>query len=213
MALLRIKVRAKNLITWGNSSVSFIRDTNSIKDTAISYSGAVNLTLSAGQTLYSQGQQGSVGYLTISNKETTTLNGNGMLRLQIEHHPTATEGNKTITFNIDESPAQIHFTYNSNPNVSDVIVETQNRTPYAFRAEDFTAHYSDYDTDALAEIQINGSVDGIQLEGEQITSGEWIDFRNITDGLLTYHPQDRSDLYEIDLQWKAKDTQGNISIN
>lgn len=213
MALLKIKVRAKNLITWGNSSVSFIRDTNSIKDTTISYSGAVNFSLSAGQILYSQGQEGSLGYLKISNKETTTLNGNGTLRLSIEHYPTSTEGNKTVTFNIDESPAQIHFAYNSNPNVSDVIVETPNRTPYTFRAEDFTAHYSDYDTDGLAEIQIVGNVNGIQLEDEQITSGDWIDFRNIIDGLLTYRPQDRSDLYEIDLQWKAKDTQGNISIN
>lgn len=213
MALLKIRVKAKVLISWGNASLAFIRNTNTIKDTSLSYSGAVNSSFSAGQVLYAQGSPGQVGYIQISSKESTTLNGSGLFRITVEHYPTETEGNKTITFNIDESPANLHLTYNSLPNIQDVIVETPNRTMYVFQASDFDSKYSDYDNDALTEIQINGDVSGIQLDGEPIQSGQWIAMGDVNAGNLWYVPENRSDMYEKNLTWKAKDQHGNISIN
>lgn len=213
MALLKIRVKAKVLISWGNASLAFIRNTNAIKDTTLSYSGAVNSSFSAGQVLYTQGLAGQVGYIQVSSKESTVLNGSGLFRITVEHYPSSTEGNKTITFNIDESPANLHLTYNSLPNIQDIIVETPNRTMYVFQASDFDSKYSDYDNDALTEIQINGDVSGIQLDGEPIQSGQWIAMGDVNAGNLWYVPENRSDMYEKNLTWKAKDQHGNISIN
>ena len=213
MALLKIRAKAKILISWGSSNLSFIRSINTTKDTSISYSSAVGQSYSAGQILYSVGQQGAVGYTAVRSRDNITLNGSGVMYLSVEHYPSSTEGNKQIVFNIDEAPATINMYYNSQPNTSDVIVETNNRTKYTFTVSDFTSHYSDFDNDAISEIQINGDVTGFFIAGTPLVSGQWINISDVQSGNLYYEPQDRSDYYEKDVTWKAKDINGNISVN
>lgn len=213
MAVLKIKVKAKLLINWGVGNILFIREVDTTKNTSITYSNAVGQSFTAGQILYSTGIKHNTGYLEVRSRENTTLNGSGTFNLSIEHYPTATEGNKQLSFNVDESPMVINFTYNSQPSITDVIVETNNRATYTFTQNDFTSHYSDYDNDNISEIQINGDVSGYKFNDSNYIAGTWISITDIASGKLKYEPIDQSQYYEKDNTWKAKDNHGNISIN
>lgn len=211
MALLKIKIKAKVLITWGNANLTFIRSTNATKDTSITYSNAVGQTFTAGQILYTSGTQGQPGFIRVTSKDNTTLNGSGVFNISVEHYPTSNEGNKTINYNIDEAPTSISLTYNSLPENNDVIVETNNRTDYIFKVTDFSTKYSDFDNDALGAIAVEGDVTGFKLNGSDYIAGTWVTVGNLSDDLFVYHPLDQSAYYEKDVTWKAKDAQGNVS--
>ncbi|MFX1667879.1 hypothetical protein JZ968_06810 [Riemerella anatipestifer] len=213
MALLKIKAKAKVMIVWGEANIIFTRSLYITKDLSIAYSGAVGQSFSARQLLYTQGNRDDDGYIAVRSKETTTLNGNGTLNITIEHRPSSTEGNKTLVFNVDESPMRINLYYNSQPNIRDVIVETNNRTTYTFTETDFTSQYTDYDNDPIAQVQINGDVTGYQFNGSPYVEGTWISISDIRNGALKYTPLNQSEAYEKDNTWKAKDSQGYISIN
>ena len=211
MALLKIKVNAKIDIVWGNANVAFIREINASKDFSITYNNATGQSFTAGQVLYSEGVSGQPGYLRITAKDNATLSGSGIFDLRITHYPTSTAGNKTITYNIDESPTELNITYNSIPNTGNIIVETNNRTPYVFKVNDFESAYSDYDNDDIASVAIFGNVTGFEFDGEAYIEGTYIDVTDIDDGLFVYHPLDQSEYYEKDVTWKAKDSEGNES--
>lgn len=213
MGLLKIKVTNKIFITFGWGALTFVRQTNTSKEVNISYSNGTGQQLSSRQTLYSVGTIGTEGYFKVTSTNTVTLNNSGVLSLTVDHYPTSTESNKTISFNYDNSQININLSYNSNPNTEDVIVQTNNRTDYTFLSSDFTTAYSDYDNDDISQIAIFGSVNGIKYNESQYMAGTFINITDIEKGLLKYTPLNQDAYYELDLTWKAKDSQGNISLN
>lgn len=213
MGLLKIKVTNKIFITFGWGALTFVRQTNTSKEVNISYSNGTGQQLSSRQTLYSVGTIGTEGYFKVTSTNTVTLNNSGVLSLTVDHYPTSTESNKTISFNYDNSQININLSYNSNPNTEDVIVQTNNKTDYTFLSSDFTTAYSDYDNDDISQIAIFGSVNGIKYNESQYMAGTFINITDIEKGLLKYTPLNQDAYYELDLTWKAKDSQGNISLN
>lgn len=211
MAILRLKVAAKILITFGEVYLDFIRGTSTTKTYTVSFSNGTGQSLTAGQVLYSTGTQGQSGYLAVRSSDNKTLSGSGTMSVTVEHYPTTTEGNKVVTVTYDQSPLKVNLTYNSVPETTDIIIDVQNRTTKTFALADFTGHYTDYDSDQLSEIALFGDVTGYKYNGADYVVGQWITAANI--GLLTYVPIDQNAYYEKDVTWKAKDINGNISIN
>lgn len=209
MSILKIKIKGKVFITFGSASLSFQREVSDTKYTSISYNNATGQSLNAGQVLYSTGTSGNVGYLSVKSKDTIVLSGSGNLPLSVDHYPSAEQGNRTVEFFYDSSVVSLNLVYNSNPNTSDVIVETDNRTPYTFKVADFTGHYTDYDSDAISQIALFGNVSGFTVSGVPYVSGTYIPITDVTQ--LIYTPLDQNDPYEKDVTWKAKDSNGNIS--
>lgn len=212
MALLKIKARSKIYITWGSSNIYYIRSIDSIKDILITYTSALGQTYTAGQVLYTEGTISTVGYLKVTSTNNVTLSGSGNFNISVENYSSASQGNRAITFNIDESAVTLNLFYNSNPIASDIIVETANRTPYIFSTSDFITNYTDFDSNSLAQVQINGDLTGFTLGGTTLVSGTWIPISYVTSSQLIYTTNDTSEYYEKDVTWKAKDSQGNISI-
>ena len=213
MATLKIRIKAKVFIIWGTTSLAFTRDVSTSKNTTVSYSNATGKSFASGEILYASGTPGTSGYIAVKSTSAVTLNGNGSLNLTIDHYPSATEGNKSIVFDVDGSPMTIGLSYNSQPSLTDIIIDTPNKTDYVFKITDFSSHYSDYDSDAITSIQINGDVTGYKISGTQYISGTWVAMSDINSGLLVYSPLDQTTYYEKDNTWKAKDAQGNISVN
>lgn len=210
MSILQVRIKGKTFIAFGSTSLSFIRSVNETKDTAITYSNGTGQTMTAGQVLYSQGNEGTPGYLAVKSKEDITLRGSGGVPLTVTSYPSDTQGNKTVSFNFDGSAININLTYNSNPVTVDVIVETDSRVPYVFKAADFTTKYSDYDNDGISEIALFGDVTGFSYNGIPYVAGTYINIANVT--LLVYTPLDQDAPYEKNVTWKAKDVNGNISV-
>lgn len=211
MAILRLKVAAKILITFGQVYLDFIRGTSTTKTYSVSFSNGTGQSLTAGQTLYSVGTQGQAGYLAVRSSDNKTLTGSGTFSITVEHFPTTSEGNKTVTVIYDQSPLQVNLAYNSVPETSDIIIDVTNRTTRTFALADFSGYYTDYDSDQLAEIALFGDVTGYKYNGADYVAGQWIAAANI--GLLSYVPIDQNAYYEKDVTWKAKDSRGNISVN
>lgn len=208
-SLLRIKIKGKNFVVFGTANLSFQREISSTKDAVISFSNSSGQVLAAGQILYSIGTSGNVGYLSVKSKNNITLTGAGTLTLSVENYPTATQVNNTLSFLYDDSAININLVYNSNPVTADVIVETDNRIPYEFKAADFTGSFSDYDGDAIKEVAIFGSVQDLNYNGSPYVSGTKIPIINIQN--LVYTPLDQDDMYEMDWTWEATDINGNES--
>lgn len=211
MAILRIKVAAKILLTFSQVYLDFVRGTSATKTYIVSFSSGTGQTLTAGQVLYSTGTQGQSGYLAVRSTDNKTLSGSGTLSVTVEHYPTTTEGNKTVTVTYDQAQLIVNLAYNSIPETTDIIIDINNRTTKTFALSDFSGHYIDYDNDQLSEIALFGDVTGYKYDGADYISGQWITEANI--GLLTYVPLDQNAYYEKDIAWKAKDVNGNISID
>ena len=213
MKQLKIKILAKIFINFQAINTIFLREQQSSKEISVPYTNGGNFVLSAGQVLYTVGTLNQVGYLEVKVVNNTTLTSSGNLLLSITHYPSASEANKTVTFNIDNSAVNIAFYYNSAPTINDIIVQTNNRTPYIFTTQDFLANISDYDNDQITEVSLIGDLTGYSLNNNSILSDSWISMADIALGKLKYTPLNQDAYYEKDIQYKAKDINGNISIN
>ena len=213
MKQLKIKILAKVFINFQAITTTFLREQQSNKEVSVPYTNGGNFVLSAGQVLYSVGTLNQVGYLEIKVVNNTTLTSSGNLLLSITHYPSISEANKTVTFNIDNSAVNIAFYYNSAPTINDIIVQTNNRTPYTFTTQDFLVNITDYDNDQIAEISLIGDLTGYTLDNNAVVSNSWISMTAIALGKLVYTPLNQDTYYEKDIQYKAKDINGNISIN
>ena len=213
MRQLKIKILAKVFINFQSINITFLREQQSSKEISVPYTNGGNFVLSAGQVLYSVGTLNQVGYLEIKVVNNTTLTSSGNLLLSITHYPSISEANKTITFNIDGSAVNIAFYYNSAPTTNDIIVQTNNRTPYTFTTQDFLSNITDYDNDQIVEVSLIGDLTGYTLNNTVIVSNSWISMTDIALGKLVYTPLNQDTYYEKDIQYKAKDINGNISIN
>ena len=213
MKQLKIKILAKIFINFQAINITFLRGEQTNKEISLPYTNGGNLVLSAGQVLYTVGTLNQIGYLEIKVVNNTTLTSSGNLLLSITHYPSVSEANKTINFNIDSSAVNIAFYYNSAPTTNDIIVQTNNRTPYTFTAQDFLSNITDYDNDQIVEVSLIGDLTGYSLDNNSILSGSWITMADIALGKLEYTPLNQDTYYEKDIQYKAKDINGNISIN
>ena len=213
MKQLKIKILAKVFISFQAINITFLREQQSSKEISVPYTNGGNFVLSAGQVLYTVGTLNQIGYLEIKVVNNTTLTSSGNLLLSITHYPSISEANKTITFNINNSAVNIVFYYNSAPTINDIIVQTNNRTPYTFTTQDFLANITDYDNDQIAEISLIGDLTGYTLNNTSIVSASWISMTDIALGKLVYTPLNQDTYYEKAIQYKAKDINGNISIN
>lgn len=211
MALLKLIIAGKILLVFDTGNITFIRNENSTKEVSINYSNGTGQILNAGQQLYSIGIAGNSGYLEITSKSTVTLSGSGVIVFNVTHFPTSTEANKSLSFIYDSSTVNLNLTYNSNPITTDIIIQIDNRIVRSFTPQDFTSAYSDYDNDAISQVAIFGDVTGYKYNGDQYIAGTYFAVSNST--LLNYTPLDQNSGYEFNNTWKAKDSQGNISIN
>lgn len=213
MKQLKIKILAKVFINFQAINTTFLREQQTSKEVSVPYTNGGGFVLSAGQVLYSIGTLNQIGYLEVKVVNNTTLTSSGNLLLSITHYPSVSEGNKTVTFNIDGSAVNIAFYYNSAPTINDIIVQTDNRTPYTFTTQDFLANIADYDNDQIAEISLIGDLTGYTLDNNAVVSNSWISMADIALNKLVYTPLNQDAYYEKDIQYKAKDINGNISIN
>ena len=213
MKQLKIKILAKIFINFQAINITFLREQQTSKEISVPYTNGRDFVLSAGQVLYSIGTLNQIGYLEVKVVNNTTLTSSGNLLLSITHYPSISEANKTITFNINNSAVNIAFYYNSAPTINDIIVQTNNRTPYTFTTQDFLANIADYDNDQIAEISLIGDLTGYTLDNNAVVSNSWISMTDIALGKLVYTPLNQDAYYEKDIQYKAKDINGNISIN
>ncbi|MGK6342833.1 hypothetical protein ACMGDK_11375 [Chryseobacterium sp. DT-3] len=212
MALLKIKVKERTRIIWGEASLYFVRSVDTTQETTITFDNATGQTFIANQVFYSSGTIHTPGYISFSSKNSVTLNGDGIFYVNIEHFPTSTQTNNNITFNIDGSPASFNFIYNSKPAVTDLVVETDNRTDYIFSMTEFLNHSSDFDNDSIDYIRVNGDTTGFKHNAIDYISGTWVPKDDITGGIFIYHPLDQDAEYEKNNTWDAMDSQGNISV-
>ena len=213
MKQLKIKILAKIFINFQAINITFLREQQTSKEVSVPYTNGGDFVLSAGQVLYTVGTLNQAGYLEIKVVNNTTLTSSGNLLLSITHYPSASEANKTVTFNINNSAVNIAFYYNSAPTVNDIIVQTNNRTPYTFTTQDFLSNISDYDNDQIVEVSLIGDLTGYTLDNAAIVSNSWITIADIALGKLVYTPLNQDAYYEKNIQYKAKDINGNISIN
>ena len=213
MKQLKIKILAKIFINFQAINITFLRGEQTSKEVSVPYTNGGDFVLSAGQVLYTVGTLNQAGYLEIKVVNNTTLTSSGNLLLSITHYPSISEANKTVTFNIDNSAVNIAFYYNSAPTTNDIIVQTNNRTPYTFTTQDFLSNITDYDNDQIVEVSLIGDLTGYSLDNNSIISGSWISMTVIALGKLVYTPLNQDTYYEKDIQYKAKDINGNISIN
>ena len=213
MRQLKIKILAKVFINFQSINITFLREQQSSKEVSVPYTNGGNFVLSAGQVLYTIGTLNQIGYLEIKVVNNTTLTSSGNLLLSITHYPSISEANKKITFNIADSAVNISFYYNSAPIINDIIVQTNNRTPYTFTTQDFLANIADYDNDQIVEVSLIGDLTGYTLDNNAVVSNSWISMADIALDKLVYTPLNQDAYYEKDIQYKAKDINGNISIN
>ena len=213
MKQLKIKVLAKIFINFQAINITFLRGEQTNKEISLPYTNGGNFVLSAGQVLYTVGTLNQIGYLEVKVVNNTTLTSSGNLLLSITHYPSVSEANKTINFNIDSSAVNINFYYNSAPTTNDIIVQTNNRIPYTFKTEDFLSNITDYDNDQIVEVSLIGDLTGYTLDNTAVVSNSWITMADIALGKLVYTPLNQDAYYEKDIQYKAKDINGNISIN
>ena len=213
MKQLKLKILAKIFINFQAINITFLRGEQTNKEISLPYTNGGNFVLSAGQVLYTVGTLNQVGYLEVKVVNNTTLTSSGNLLLSITHYPSASETNKTVTFNIDGSAVNIAFYYNSAPTTKDIIVQTNNRTPYTFTTQDFLSNISDYDNDQITEVSLIGDLTGYTLDNNAVVSDSWISMADVALGKLKYTPLNQDAYYEKDIQYKAKDINNNISIN
>ena len=212
MKQLKIKILAKVYVIFSRVTVQFIRGEQTTKEITLPYSNATGQTLSAGQVLYTTGTIGQLGYLEVKCITNTTLANAGNFNISITNYPTSTEANKTILFNIDNSPVNLDIYYNSNPITNDIVVQTSNRVVYTFKSQDFLTNITDYDNDQIDSISLVGDLTGFSLNNSPISSGSWISIVDISAEKLKYTPLNQDGYYEKNIQYQAKDINGNISI-
>jgi hypothetical protein len=211
MGILRFRVAEKELLEFGTAFVEFIRGTTATKPVDVTYSNGTGQNVVVNEIFYTHLTPGTDGYIQVKSLTNQTLTGSGILNLSMTHTVSTTQADQTVSFNYDSSPIDINVNYNSKPVADDIIIDIPNRSDYTFLTTDFTSHYSDFDSDALAAISIYGTVTGYKISGVNYIEGDWILISDIAAGLLTYEALDQNDYYETNNTWKAKDINGNIS--
>jgi hypothetical protein len=216
MSDIIINVAAKEFIVFSPTTVNLIREQSNSVPTTINYSNGTGQTMTTGQVLYTVGTSGSPGFLEVVVQNGLTLNGSGTINLIVNSLPTATQTNQTISPLFDQSTITINLTYNSKPVTSDVNITLANRGIHGFTTAEFVNSYTDYDSNALAEIMATGNVDGYEYDvnntGNWVpyTASTWIPVNNIT--RLRYVALNQNAAYTKSNPWFAKDSQGNISV-
>ncbi|MDR6548544.1 hypothetical protein J2810_004634 [Chryseobacterium rhizosphaerae] len=213
MALLRVRIKGKVLIVWGTLRLNFIRNQNNIVDSSISFSSGTGQTFTADQVLFTIGTAGTAGFFQVRSKDNVTLSGTGVFPIRVEHFPTSTAVPYTQNYTIDGSATSIFADYNSKPQINSVIVETDYNVPYTFQGTDFTSQFTDYDSDSLYDLRINGDVTGYTYDAVAYVAGTWIPLSHVESGRLQYVPTGQTDSYEKDNTWDGRDSNGNISTD
>lgn len=212
MKPLIISVRAKQRIALNRATVSFLRSVDATKSINIGYSNGTGQQLAAGTILYTLGVVNTLDYIRVVTTTLTTLQGTGTFNVSISTLPNSSQANQSISYNIDGTTGIIDFTYNSAPITDDVLVETDNRTNYVFSSADFLNSITDPDGDTISEVAIFVDVTGIQFDGSPYILGTWIALSDLDQGKLVYIPLDQDAEYQHNAQYKARDINGNESL-
>ena len=220
MANIIFNVAAKVFIQFSPTNIILIREIQNDISSNITYSQGLGQTLTAGEVLYTVGTPGQPGYLQITAAGNTVISGSGSFAVNISSVPTSTVADGSITFQIDQSNVIINIDYQSRPVVDDINLSIANRAEYIFQASDFdNPEFTDYDGQTVAteimigtDIQIaSGSVIPNYLyNGNQYVAGTWIAIANISN--LKYVGADQNNAYNQSDKWRAKDSEGNISL-
>lgn len=220
MANIIFNVAAKVFIQFPPTNIILIREIQNDISSNISYTQGLGQSLTAGQVLYTVGTAGQPGYLQITAAGNTVISGSGSFAVNISSVPTSTVADGSITFQIDQSNVIINIDYQSRPVVDDINKSIANRAEYIFQASDFdNPEFTDYDGQTVAtEIMIgtdmqiaSGSVIPNYLyNGNQYVAGTWIAIANISN--LKYVGADQNNAYNQSDKWRAKDSEGNISL-
>ena len=216
MANININVAGKVFLNFAASSLTMIRDQNNSVPVTINYTNGTGQILSTNQTLYTIGTPGQPGYLRVSSQSGTSLNGTGSFQVVVEGIPTATQADGTVIFQYDQSNITLNIDYNSKPVASDLNLDVDNRGMHNFTVAEFVNLYTDYDSDTLSEIQINGTTTGYEYDVNgtnnfvALTSGQWIPVNNIS--RIRFVAADQNTAYLQSNPYKVKDAQGVISL-
>lgn len=211
MGTLRFKNAEKQIISFGDSFVEFIRNQINTKIAYITYSNATGQSLVANQILFTYLTPGLDGYIEIKSVSNQTLNGSGIFNVSIVHQSSINQVHQNISFDLFSSTVNFDFNYNSKPEVGSILIGIQNRATHVFTVSEFKDQYSDFDNDDLIQISISGIVDGYKINGNDYISGDWILLSTIDSGLFTYDSKNQDSYYEIDNNWFGKDFNENIS--
>lgn len=211
MGILRFRVAKRELLEFGTAFVEFIRGTTATKPVDVTYTNGTGQLVTVNEIFYTHLIPGTDGYIQVKSLTNQNLTGSGILNLSMTHTVSTTQTDQTVSFTYDSSPIDINVSYNSKPVADDIIIDIPNRSDYTFLTTDFTDHYSDFDSDALAAISIYGIVTGYKISGVDYIEGDWILISDIAAGLLTYEALDQNAYYETNNTWEAKDINGNIS--
>ena len=211
MKELKIKVLGKQIISFANGTLVFLRGEQTTKQLTISYQNGTGQTLTANQVIFTQGTINQIGFFQVVVLNNTTLTGNGSFVVSVTAYPTVTEVSNTKTVSAHGSSFNILCYYNSRPIPEDIEVSVLNRTPKVLDASLFLNNYSDYDNDTISEISFFGDVSGIKVDNVAYVEGTFIALSLFSNNKVTYTPNDIDTPYDLSLSYKIKDTVGNIS--
>lgn len=213
MKQLKLKIQEALVIKFTAASVNFKREELASKLVPVPYTDGSGQTVTAGQVFYTIGSPGVTGYMKIESTNAATLTSSGNLALTITSLASSTVADGTINFTILGRPAILNVDYNSNPVVSNILLEIPNRDIYKFKPSDFTPYVSSFDGAATAAINIQGTLTGYKFDGIALVSNTWITIAEIAAERLTYTPLDQDVAYEIAVDYKARDINNNESTN
>ena len=212
MKELKIKVLGKQIISFANGTLVFLRGEQTTKQLTISYQNGTGQSLTANQILFTQGTNNQIGFLQIKVLNNSVLNGNGTFTISVTNYPTNSEVNTAKSITIDGSVLSISFYYNSRPVTNDIEISVLNRTVKVIDATVFLNNFTDYDGDSISEIAFYGDVSNIKVDGVSYVEGTYISLSLFSSNKVTYTPNDTDNAYEVSLTYKIKDTAGNTSI-
>ena len=209
MAILTFQIIPNISIEFSEVYVSFLRNESQTKTLLIPFINASGQTFSIGQVLYEIGTVGTVGYISVKSTSSVTITDSGFLSVDITIYPSSTEINDAIVFFVDSSAVKISASYNSRPEIEEVVISNiPNRTPIELEESSFISSYSDFDGDQISKIAIFGDVTDFEYYGSPYLAGEFIDIVEVPNILFT--PKDQDAYYEQDNTWQAKDINGNL---
>ena len=215
MANININIAAKVFLSFTPVSVELIRnEANSLTKT-LTYSNGTGQTLALGEVLYTIGTPGSAGYLKVSSIAANTLNGSGNFTIRIDSFPMFNAIDGDVIFQYDGSDIRLIMDYNSRPVSEDINISLVNRGTHVFTTAEFVNAYTDYDSDSLSEIQVNGTTTGYEYDINNTNtwvayaSGTWIPVNNVT--RLRFKAADQNTAYISTNPYKVKDNFGLVS--
>ena len=91
-------------------------------------------------------------------------------------------------------------------------ITRNNRQDYTFLITDFTSKFSDPDGDTIATVMLYGNVSNIRLNGVAYVANTEVPLVDIQLGKLSFTAPAQDAYSSIDIDYKIKDTKGNIII-